>query len=150
MALTTQAVPPRRGRGRPPKLQTVTAGRGRGRPPKLQSATVRHLGRGRPPKLLVKLPRRGRGRPPKQSTQHASQLPATPGTSGMQSSKAETPRQGTAGTDDPGGGSGTTTAGTSHQVRFALLTHWGRDKWTPFRRRHFQMNFLEWKCLNSD
>ena len=30
------------------------------------------------------------------------------------------------------------------------LTHWGRDKWTPFRRRHFQMHFLEWKCLNSD
>ena len=31
-----------------------------------------------------------------------------------------------------------------------LLTHWGRDKWTPFRRRHFQVHFLEWKCLNSD
>ena len=30
------------------------------------------------------------------------------------------------------------------------LTHWGRDKWTPFRRRHFQMHFLERKCLNSD
>ena len=30
------------------------------------------------------------------------------------------------------------------------LTHWGRDKWTPFRRRHFQMHFLEWKYLNSD
>ena len=30
------------------------------------------------------------------------------------------------------------------------LTHWGRGKWTPFRRRHFQMHFLEWKCLNSD
>ena len=30
------------------------------------------------------------------------------------------------------------------------LTHWGRDKWTPFRRRHFQMPFLEWKCVNSD
>ena len=29
-----------------------------------------------------------------------------------------------------------------------LLTHWGRDKWTPFRRRHFQMHFLEWKCIN--
>ena len=29
------------------------------------------------------------------------------------------------------------------------LTHWGRDKWTPFGRRHFQMHFLEWKCLNS-
>ena len=23
-------------------------------------------------------------------------------------------------------------------------------KWTPFRRRHFQMHFLERKCLNSD
>ena len=21
---------------------------------------------------------------------------------------------------------------------------------TPFRRRHFQMNFLEWKCMNTD
>ena len=31
-----------------------------------------------------------------------------------------------------------------------VLTHWGRDKWTPFRRRHFQMHFLEWKYLNSD
>ena len=31
-----------------------------------------------------------------------------------------------------------------------LLTHWGREKWTPFRRRQFQVNFLEWKCLNSD
>ena len=26
-----------------------------------------------------------------------------------------------------------------------LITHWGRDKWTPFRRRHFQVHFLEWK-----
>ena len=31
-----------------------------------------------------------------------------------------------------------------------LLTHWGRDKWTPCRRRHFQMHFLELICLNSD
>ena len=23
------------------------------------------------------------------------------------------------------------------------LTHWGRDKWPPFSRRHFQMHFLE-------
>ena len=23
-------------------------------------------------------------------------------------------------------------------------------KWTPFRRRHLQMHFLEWKCLISD
>ena len=40
------------------------------------------------------------------------------------------------------------------QVRPALpcmlLTHWGRDKWTPFRSRHFEVHFLEWKCLNSD
>ena len=27
-----------------------------------------------------------------------------------------------------------------------LLTHWGRDKWTPFRRRHYQTHFREWKC----
>ena len=40
--------------------------------------------------------------------------------------------------------------GTPHWLQLALLTHWGRDKWTPFRRRHFQMHFLEWKCLNSD
>ena len=26
-----------------------------------------------------------------------------------------------------------------------LLTYWGREKWTPFRRRHFQMHFLECK-----
>ena len=30
------------------------------------------------------------------------------------------------------------------------LTHWGREKWTPFSRRHFQMHFLEWKCLIFD
>ena len=30
------------------------------------------------------------------------------------------------------------------------LTHWGRDKWPPFSRRHFQMDFLEWKCMNFD
>ena len=23
-------------------------------------------------------------------------------------------------------------------------------KWTPFRRRHFEVHFIEWKCLNSD
>ena len=28
--------------------------------------------------------------------------------------------------------------------------HWGRDKWPPFSRRHFQMHFLEWKCINFD
>ena len=37
-----------------------------------------------------------------------------------------------------------------HVVHRWSLTHWGRDKWTPFRRRHFQMHFLEWKCLISD
>ena len=30
------------------------------------------------------------------------------------------------------------------------ISHWGQDKWTPFGRQHFQMHFLEWKCLNSD
>ena len=30
------------------------------------------------------------------------------------------------------------------------LTHWGRDKWPPFSRRHLQMHFLEWKCINFD
>ena len=34
--------------------------------------------------------------------------------------------------------------------KVSLWLHRGRDKWTPFRRRHFQMYFLEWKCLNSD
>ena len=31
---------------------------------------------------------------------------------------------------------------------YMLLTQWGRDKWRPFSRRHFQMHFLEWKCIN--
>ena len=31
-----------------------------------------------------------------------------------------------------------------------ILTHWGLDKRTPFRRRHFRMHFLEWQCLNFD
>ena len=31
-----------------------------------------------------------------------------------------------------------------------LLTHWGRDNLTPFRRRHFQVHFIEWKCMNYD
>ena len=25
---------------------------------------------------------------------------------------------------------------------YSGLTHWGRDKWTPFHRRHFQMHFF--------
>ena len=28
--------------------------------------------------------------------------------------------------------------------------HWGRDKWPPISWRHFQMHFLEWKCMNFD
>ena len=28
------------------------------------------------------------------------------------------------------------------------LTHWCREKWSPFRRRYFQILFLEWKRLN--
>ena len=34
--------------------------------------------------------------------------------------------------------------------RHQSLTHWGRDKWPTFSRRHFQMHFLEWKCINFD
>ena len=30
------------------------------------------------------------------------------------------------------------------------LTHWGRDKMAAVSRRHFQMHFLEWKCINFD
>ena len=33
---------------------------------------------------------------------------------------------------------------------FCLLRHWGREKWMPICKWHFQMHFLEWKCLNSD
>ena len=29
-----------------------------------------------------------------------------------------------------------------------VLTHWGWDKWRPFGRRNFHMQFLEWWCLN--
>ena len=35
-------------------------------------------------------------------------------------------------------------------VLIVALTHWGRDKWPPFSRRHFLMHFLEWKCINFD
>ena len=31
---------------------------------------------------------------------------------------------------------------------WGMLMHWGRDKWMLFCRRHFQMHFLEWKCMN--
>ena len=30
------------------------------------------------------------------------------------------------------------------------LTHWGPDKWPPFRRQYFQMHFLEWRHVNFD
>ena len=30
------------------------------------------------------------------------------------------------------------------------LTHWGQFKWPPFSRRHFEIDFLEWICLNFD
>ena len=33
-------------------------------------------------------------------------------------------------------------------MRSNHLTHWGRDKWPPFSRRHFQMHFLQWKYMN--
>ena len=32
----------------------------------------------------------------------------------------------------------------------SLRKHWGRDKWPPFSRRLFRMDFLEWKCMNFD
>ena len=35
-----------------------------------------------------------------------------------------------------------------HLLQLSYLTHWGRDKWPPFRRRHFQAHFLERKCQN--
>ena len=31
-----------------------------------------------------------------------------------------------------------------------VLIHWGLDKCPPFSKRHFQMHFLEWKCINFD
>ena len=31
-----------------------------------------------------------------------------------------------------------------------VWTHWGRDKMADISRRHFQVHFLEWKCLNFD
>ena len=33
-------------------------------------------------------------------------------------------------------------------VRSMSLTHWGREKWRPFSRRHFQIHFLKWKFMN--
>ena len=29
-----------------------------------------------------------------------------------------------------------------------LLTHWGRDKMAAIIQQHFEMDFLEWKCMN--
>ena len=40
--------------------------------------------------------------------------------------------------------------GTCHFIHVlqGYSTHWGRDKWPPFRGRYFQMHFLEWKlCI---
>ena len=39
--------------------------------------------------------------------------------------------------------------GTSHEICTGL-THWGHNSWPPFSRWHFQLHFLEWKCLNFD
>ena len=33
-------------------------------------------------------------------------------------------------------------------VWVGLIIHKGRDKWPPFYRWYFQMDFLEWKCMN--
>ena len=37
-----------------------------------------------------------------------------------------------------------------HNQGFIALTHWGRDKMAAISRRHFQMYFLEWKCVNFE
>ena len=44
---------------------------------------------------------------------------------------------------------------TEHGMKYdsllCLVMHIEAEtKWTPFRRRHLQVHFLEWKCLNSD
>ena len=33
-------------------------------------------------------------------------------------------------------------------TRATEFTNWGRDKMAAISRRHFQMYFLEWKCIN--
>ena len=33
---------------------------------------------------------------------------------------------------------------------YATRSHWGQDKRADICRRHFQVHFLEWKCLNFD
>ena len=35
-------------------------------------------------------------------------------------------------------------------VRYEVLTHLPWTKWPSFRRRHFQMHFLDWKRLNFE
>ena len=35
----------------------------------------------------------------------------------------------------------------TRDARLPLLTYWGGDKLPPFRRRHFQMHFHEWKYM---
>ena len=30
------------------------------------------------------------------------------------------------------------------------MTFWNATKWLPFYRWHFEMHFLEWKCMNFD
>ena len=37
-----------------------------------------------------------------------------------------------------------------HKSSSHWLTHWGRDKMATISRRHFQMHFPEWKCINFD
>ena len=45
---------------------------------------------------------------------------------------------------------------TSSKIRISILLisfyNWSRNNaettWPPFRRRHFQMHFLEWECMN--
>ena len=34
--------------------------------------------------------------------------------------------------------------------RSTTWTHWPEQKWLPFCRQHFQMYFLEWKCVYLD
>ena len=37
-----------------------------------------------------------------------------------------------------------------HGMWLSLKHIEAETKWTPFRRRHFQMHFLEWKCMNFE
>ena len=40
----------------------------------------------------------------------------------------------------------------SHRIctQFVVLCFKAETKWPPFSRLHFQMHFLEWKCMNID